>query len=41
MYRIYEITGRKPVEITDTPIELKPEEVRTLESSGFRCEKIN
>lgn len=39
MYRVFEVTG--PVfEITDKPIALTMDEVRTLESNGFRCKRV-
>lgn len=40
-YRIYDISMSVAVEVTDTPLMLTLEEVKTLESTGFRCVKIS
>lgn len=39
-YRVYDITMSVALEITDTPLMLTIDEVKTLESTGFRCIRV-
>lgn len=41
MYRIYDISTNNAIEVTDTPLKLTANEIKSLESAGFRCIRIN